>query len=52
MIKFKFIVTELSSGKTHTEYEEFASHFEANTYGLTQSRGAKALGLKVEWHKL
>jgi hypothetical protein len=52
MIKFKFTVTEVATGKTYCEYEEFATHFEANSYGLAQSKGAKAHGVAVTWCKL
>lgn len=49
MIKFKFTVTCLATGRQHVEYEEFASHFDANTYGMTQKAGAKAANVVVTW---
>jgi hypothetical protein len=52
MIKFKFTVTCLSTGKSYSEYEEFATHFDANSYGLAMSKGAKAHGVSVTWCKL
>lgn len=52
MIKFKFTVTEIATGRTHVEYEEFASWFAANSYGMAQSKGAKLAGVTVTWCKL
>jgi len=51
MIMFRFTVTA-RNGAMHVEWLEFASHFEANSYGMRCQGEGRPYGLNVYWAKL